>query len=239
MALADDARNTPTIGQIFFSNPSIAKPWDEAFREGLRELGYLDGKNIRIETRYAYRDPAQIPALVNELIGVPVRLLYVSPKAFHAAISATKTIPIVCPDMSNPTRDKVVASVARPGGNVTGIYNLITETATKRLELAMEALPGLKGIAILFDAGDASVAANANEVWQFARGQGLVTRLLPVRNLHDIELALKNIRREPAQVIIVLDTPLTELHEKLIMRSIKDRVPVVSEGATGQRTEPY
>jgi putative ABC transport system substrate-binding protein len=111
-----------------------------AFREGLRELGYIDGKNVTIIARYANGDVARVPVVVDELIALQVDVLAVTPKAVQVAKQRTATIPIVCPDMGNPVRDGLVASLARPGGNLTGAYALDTETNAKRLELIIEVL---------------------------------------------------------------------------------------------------
>ncbi len=117
----------PKIGQLFGTNPSIAKPYDEAFREGLRSFGYVDGNNVILLPRYAHGDPRQFPVLLTELIALNVDVLVVTGTAVPAAMEATRTIPIVCPAMTDPVRDGFVASLAHPGVNLTGGYGLLTE----------------------------------------------------------------------------------------------------------------
>src|SRR4051812_10876377 len=92
---AEEPRNPPTIGQVFGSNPSASKPYDQAFRDGLRDLGYVEGRNVRLLTRYANGDSARFPAIFAELVGLKVDILLVTPTAGHVAKAATSTIPIV------------------------------------------------------------------------------------------------------------------------------------------------
>jgi len=119
---AEEGKKLPKIGQLYATNPSIAKPADDAFRDGLRELGYVDGKTIILLPRYAQGDYTQFPRLLRELIAADVDVLFVNISAVQAALQATRTIPIVCPVMSDPVRDGLVASFAHPGGNLTGAH---------------------------------------------------------------------------------------------------------------------
>lgn len=148
----EDARNLPRIGQVSGSNPVILKPFEEAFRQGLRDLGYVDGENVTILRRYAHGDPARYPALVSELIGLKVDVLFLASSVVPAAMQLTKTIPIVAPTIADPVVSGYAASFAHPGGNLTGGSVLITETNSKRLELAMEVVPGLKRAVLMFEA---------------------------------------------------------------------------------------
>jgi len=120
LAEAEDARKLPRIGQVFGTNPVIVAPFNEAFRQGLRSLGYVDGENVTILPRYAHSDAARFPALISELIALNVDVLVVAHTPIPAAMQLTKTIPIVPPSMDDPVRAGFVASFAHPGGNVTG-----------------------------------------------------------------------------------------------------------------------
>jgi putative ABC transport system substrate-binding protein len=227
----DETRKIPTIGQVWFTSPAAAgKSYDQAFREGLRTLGYVDGKNITIIPGAAEGNEEQLPIVVKKLIAIHVDVIVVSPKAVRAAIQATKTIPIVCPDMGNPVRDGLVASLSHPGGNLTGGYALDTETNAKRLELIAEVVPMAKDVGVLFDANDLSLLANANALSSLARRIGVRVRTLGVRNWREIQAALGAIDRGPLQALIVFDNPLTELHLAALMRLVAHRLPVVSEG---------
>ena len=123
----------------------------EAFRQGLRDLGYIEGKNILVEYRYLREIPNQIPSLVAELLGLKVDVLVAPwrPRAIRAAKQATKTIPIVMVTTDDPVATGMVDSLARPGGNVTGVSRLIRELGGKRLELLKETVPGISRVAVL------------------------------------------------------------------------------------------
>ena len=110
---AENPRRLPRIGQVFGANSVIAKPSDEAFRRGLRNLGYVDGENVIILPRYAHGDSARFPALLSELIALNVDVLVVTSTAVPAAMQATKTIAIVCPTMEDPVEAGLAASFAR------------------------------------------------------------------------------------------------------------------------------
>lgn len=144
----------PTIGEVWSGDASIAKPFDKAFRSGLRDLGYVEGKNVRILAACANGDVTRVRALVEEMVARRVDVLVVGARTLRIATDVTKTVPIVCPSMGDPLIDGLVASLAQPGGNVTGLYAQAHETQSKRLELAMEVVPGLKTLGVLFDASD-------------------------------------------------------------------------------------
>ena len=201
-----------------------------AFREGLRELGYVDGKNVIIIARYANGDVTQVPTAIDQLIALPVDILVVSPKAVQVAKQKTTTIPIVCPDMGNPVRDGLVTSLAHPGGNLTGAYALDTETNAKRLELAIELVPVLKNVGVMFDSTDLSLVANAKALRTLAQRIGVSVRSLAVRDWNEIRSALSRIERDRMQALMIFDNPLTELHLDAIMKLVAHRLPVVSEG---------
>ena len=230
LAYSDEARKLPRIGQVWFSNQTIAGPYDSAFRDGLRELGYVDGKNVTIVARYANSDVTQVPVLLEELISLPVDVIVVTPKAVQVARQRTTTIPIVCPDMNNPVRDGLVASLAHPGGNLTGGYALNTETDAKRLELIIEIVPGAKTVGVMLDGNDVSLLANANALRSLAQTVGVRVRTFAVRDWNEIQAAFSAIERDRLQALMIFDNPLTEVHLDAIMRHAAHRLPVVSEG---------
>ena len=230
LAYSDEARKLPRIGQVWFSNQTIAGPYDSAFRDGLRELGYVDGKNVTIVARYANSDVTQVPVLLEQLISLPVDVIVVTPKAVQVARQRTTTIPIVCPDMNNPIRDGLVASLAHPGGNLTGGYALNTETDAKRLELIIEIVPGAKTVGVMFDGNDVSLLENANALRLLAQTVGVSVRTFAVRDWNEIQAAFSAIERDRLRALMIFDNPLTELHLEAIMRHAAHRLPVVSEG---------
>lgn len=230
LADAEDARKLPRIGQVFGSNPIIAKPWDEAFRQGLRDLGYVEGKNVIFLPRYAHGDSARFPALLSELIALNVDVLFVANTAIPAAMQLTKTIPIVAPTMGDPVRAGFAASLAHPGGNLTGGYTLSVETDSKRLELAKEGVPGLRRAAFMFEVSDVD-PQEVNELRALAHGVGVTVHPVGVRNLDEIETALKAMKSNRPQVLILSGSPLTLLHRgRIIAGAASYKVPVISEG---------
>src|SRR5689334_13795993 len=172
-ANADEARKQPRIGEVFVAPASVYKPYDEALREGLHSLGYVDGKNITIIARYADGNLTRVPALLKELISNDVDVLVVSVTAVQAAMQATQTIPIVAPAMADPIRDGLVSSLAHPGGNLTGGTGMGPDADTKRLQFALELVPGLKRLGLLFEATNAQFENGAVTNRRLANDLGL------------------------------------------------------------------
>ena len=229
--LADDSRKLPQIGLILGGSPSAAKPYAEAFLDGMRALGYVDGKTVTISARYANGDAARHPILVKELIGHRVDVLVVSTAGIRAAMEATSAIPIVCPGFgSDPIRDGLVASLAHPGGNVTGLYPLGTETDSKRLQFAIELVPGLKRVALLFESTNRGWVADASALQAIAQSSGLTLHTDGVRNRDDIQQALAGIEKDHAQALIVLNHPIIYQNRDRILNWARPRIPVIGEG---------
>jgi putative tryptophan/tyrosine transport system substrate-binding protein len=148
---AQSTTRVPRIG--YAGSASIGGPTEEAFLDGLRALGYVEGQNISIEWRFADGRPEILPQLLRELINAPVELILASgPSATLAAKQATTTLPIVMCFGGDPIELGLIASLAQPGGNVTGIAALTSELGPKRLQLFAEALPGISLVAVLWDA---------------------------------------------------------------------------------------
>ena len=142
----------PRIGYPSTRDQSSPGPLVEAFRQGLRDLGYIDGKNILLEFRYAEGKLERLPSLVAELVELNVDVLVVPVlPAIRAAKQATKTIPVVMISNADPVALGLVDSLARPGGNITGISTLSRDLSGKRLEVLMEAIPGISRLAALWE----------------------------------------------------------------------------------------
>ena len=152
-AEAQQIGKIPRIGYVrVVGVPSIPGPNVEAFRQGLKDLGYVEGKNILIEFRYAEGKRDRVPSLVAELVRLKVDVLVSGDDtAIRAAKEATKTIPIVMVINQDPVATGLVDSLARPGGNITGISRLTRELSGKRLELLTEVVPGIARVGILWD----------------------------------------------------------------------------------------
>jgi ABC-type uncharacterized transport system substrate-binding protein len=149
-AQAQQAKKIPRIGFLSLNSRSSIATNADAFRQGLRDFGYIDGRNIVIEWRYADGNSDRLPDLVNELIHLEVDVIVTSATApAQAAKHATSTIPIVIANHNDPVGAGLVASLARPGGNVTGLSNMAIELGGKRLELVSEAVPKVSRVAVL------------------------------------------------------------------------------------------
>jgi putative tryptophan/tyrosine transport system substrate-binding protein len=128
---AEGPRRMLVVGQIWAANSTIAAPYDEAFRDGLRRLGYVDGANIKIVARYANGEAVRFPSLLDELAALHADVLIVSPMAVRAAMQATTTAPIICRALDEPVKHGLVRSLSHRGGNVTGLSTQSADTAQK------------------------------------------------------------------------------------------------------------
>src|SRR5882724_9035526 len=165
IAEAQPPKKVPRIGYLGAASPSASSERIEAFRQGLRELGYVEGKNIVIEYRYPEGKPDRLPALAAELVRLKVDVIITSgPSVTRAAKEATVTIPIVMTNDNDPVGNGFVASLARPGGNVTGLSNLARELSGKRLELLKETVPKLSRVAVFTSSGSADYALVLKEI---------------------------------------------------------------------------
>jgi len=225
---AEQERKLPVVGQLYYSTPALAKPSDDAFREGLRELGYVDGKTVTLVTLYAEGKEEQIRVLVNKLIAARVDVMVVTPKAVHAATEATKTVPIVSV-LADPVRAGVVKNLARPGGNFTGLSLQHWDLDTKRLEILKEMLPTLDRAVLLYDANYPEDVLASKELQEVARAMGVTLRLAGVRTTDEIRSALSDIEKFGEKLLIVWSNPFTFMHRQTIIDLAAHRVPVVSE----------
>ena len=199
-----------------------------AFRRGLQELGYTEGRNLVLEYRSADGDASRFPALISELIGLKVDLIVArgTPAAL-AVKQATRTIPVI---MAVGEPLLIVDSLARPGGNITGLSGVQPELETKRLELLTEMAPGSAGVAALLNMGNPVTAPQLRELDRAARLKGLPFRLFDVRERDDIERAFRAIDVSSEAVVVGLEA-LTQAHRKLIAElAVKHRLPAIYGG---------
>lgn len=203
---------------------------EEAFRQRLRELGYVEGQNIVIEWRFAKGEADLFPEIAVELIRLKVDCINANGiDATVAARQATKTIPIVMVGAADdPVRHGLVASLARPGGNVTGFINISSELSGKRLQLLKETLPKASRVAILSDSGSRPAAAHVRETEFAARALGVQLQSLKVRNPEDLENAFRAAGKGRAQALIVVQTGLVNSHRaRIVNLAVKTRLPVM------------
>jgi putative ABC transport system substrate-binding protein len=201
----------------------------EAFRQGLRELGYVEGKNIVIEWRSTEDKPDRLPALATELVSLKVDVIVTGgPSATRAAKGATSTIPIVMSTDPDPVANGFVASLARPGGNITGLATLAPELSGKRLELLKETVPKLSRVAVFGTSTTPGNAQNIKETELAARAFGLQLQSLDVRAPKDMETAFRAAGKARAESIIVLSGPMVNSHRSQIVDlAVKSRLPAI------------
>jgi len=198
VALAQQPKKVPRIGFLTTLSPSTISDRIEAFRQGLRELGYVEGKNIVIEWRYAEEKLDRLPALVSELVGLKVDVIVTGgTAATRPAKQATVTIPIVMAFDDDPIGSGFAASLARPGGNITGLSTQASEISGKRLELLREIVPKLSRVAVLGTSTRPGNAQSLREVELAAGALGVKLQYLDVLSPEDIETAFRGASKGP------------------------------------------
>ena len=225
---AEEARKLPTVGLAIPVDAATDAPYQKAFRDGLQELGWVDGRNVTLIVRYSNGDPVKLRNLIDELIALRVDVLWGEAPALK---QATSTIPIVSPTMGDPVKTGLVASLARPGGNLTGVSKQSYDIWPKQLELAKEVVPNLRRLCFLFDtAAEPDAPASAHQLTELAAGAGITVRVFPVDSPTGLQAALKAIRRERPQVLMVWSSPLMTQHRRTIMEAVAHRMPVITDG---------
>jgi putative tryptophan/tyrosine transport system substrate-binding protein len=205
-------------------HPSVA-----AFRQGLRELGWIEGQNVTIEYRWAAGDPTRHRALVTDLVQLKVDVIVLSgPSAIRAAREATSTVPIVFVLLTDPVAAGYVKSFARPGGNLTGMASQFEELITKQLQLLQETLPRLSRITLLQHRDSLLAVLGAAET--ASRNLGLTARTFRIAEMAECEQVFKTSRRERVDAIHVLPSPVFNAHRRqLIDLAARYRLPAVYE----------
>jgi putative ABC transport system substrate-binding protein len=201
----------------------------EAFRKGLRELGWVEGQSFTIETRFADGKPERLPELAVELVRQRVDLILTgSTPGALAAKRATSTIPIVMVTTGDPVRDGLVTSLARPGGNITGVTALGQALDTKRLELIKEAVPGVTRVAVLVDPDSYYTALFLREKDAAARRLGVELRILEAHDPGTLEKALATVAEGRVGALMVQTNPTFITHRTRIVALVaKNRLPAV------------
>ena len=228
-AEAQQAKKVHRIGFLGATSPSAISARLDAFRQGLRELGYVEGKNILIEYRYAEGKLDRLPALAAELVGLKVDVIVLAgPASIRPAKEATNTIPIVMANDADPVGSGVVASLARPGGNITGLSNFAPEIGGKRLELLKEIVPKLTRVAVLGTATTTGTAQVLQEMELAARVLKVHLQYLDVPGPKDIETAFREVRKGRADAILVLQGGVFNSQRKQIAGlAVKSGLPAI------------
>ncbi len=217
------------IGLLSGISPSDAALWNQAFRLGLRDLGWVEGKNISIEYRYAEGRYDRLPDLAADLVRLKVDVIVatVSPAAL-AAQKATRAIPIVIAAAGDPVALGLVESLARPGGNITGLSQMGPQVTGKRLELLKEMVPKLSRVAVLWNPQGAVATLYWKEIQLPARQLGVQLHSLEVRSPNDFDNAFEEATRAGAGALFIIPDPVTVTNLKRIADlATKSRLPSI------------
>jgi putative ABC transport system substrate-binding protein len=201
----------PTIGYLGGGGPVSQRAWAEAFTQRLRELGWLEGRTIAIEYRWGEGRAERYSEIAAEFVQLKVDVILAGgTEAAIAAKQATSVIPIVFPTAGDPVGSRLVASLARPGGNVTGLSNLGSNLAAKRLEIMREVVPGLGRLAVMANADYSGGVTEREEIDAAARTIGLEVISLPIRRPEDIAPAFEALKRR-ADALYIVGDPLVNI----------------------------
>jgi putative ABC transport system substrate-binding protein len=216
------------IGILLPASASSYSAWVEAFRQRLRELGYVEGKNILIEYRYTEGKYERLPDLAAELVRLKVDVIVTTGRAVLAAKKASPTIPIVFAAALDPVGGGLVSSLARPGGNITGLSVMAPDLDGKRLELLKEAFPKVARVAFLWEPGSRGGNLPLTEMEAVAKALGVKLQSLEVRSLDDFDGAFARAKREGAQALITFSRPLVNTQQRQVLDfAAKNRLPAI------------
>jgi putative ABC transport system substrate-binding protein len=234
LALAPFAAEAQPAGRVYrvgilgeaASDPSEARLW-QAFRSGMRERGWIEGKNILIESRWAEGNSARLPQLAADLVRLKVDLIVTRGSIYtQGARAATSSIPIVFTMHADPEKTGHVASLARPGGNITGLSIQMTDLNVKGLEFLTSAVPGAKQIAVLGSPDMPSYTPSLKALQEAARPFQLQLRTVVARTGADLENAFSAIAREHAQAVVVLGFgPYMAARQRIAELALRHRLP--------------
>jgi putative ABC transport system substrate-binding protein len=227
--LATDAQprgKIPLVGVLRPTSPT--DPLTEAFRQGLRDLGYVEGHNIRLECRFAEGQYERLPELAAELVRLPVDILVTDGPGAVAAKHATDRIPIVFAAFSNPLEEGLVASLARPGGNLTGFSPMALELAGKRLELLREIVPGILHMAIVWNPERLDHAIQVKEIQAMAARVGSHLEVMEMRSPQEFDHAFQTMVDKGVGAAIMLDDAMFyNERTRLVELAAKSQMPTM------------
>ena len=218
-AAAGDSRSLPRV---------------QAIREALREYGYVEGRNLQFELRWADGKLDRLSALAAELVALKVdAIIVVGTSGTAGALAATRTVPIVMATSSDPVADGHVASLAHPGGNVTGLSSMSTELGAKRIELLKEVFPKLsRSIAVMWNSTVSGMRARFEEARAAAPKLGLDVRSIEVKNLNELESAFASLGKDPPDALVLVADPFTASQRARIIDFVAARhIPTVYDSS--------
>ncbi len=221
-------KKIPRIGYLSSSSAEIQKDQLAAFLQGLQELGYLEGKNIVIEQRYAAGQFERLRELAAELVRLKVDIVIAASDAAEPATETTTTIPIVFLAAPDPVGTGLVASLARPGGNVTGLSDLHSVLVTKRLELIKEVVPSASRIAFLWNSASTTGPPQLKDIQAAAPALRVTLLSFEVKGPGDFERVFAAIGKERPGALVVHGNPLLRNHQRRIFEfAVKSRLPAI------------
>jgi len=225
---AQQANKPPTIGFLGANTPSAMSQWTVAFVQRLRELGWIEGRNVAIEYRWAEGQLNRSPELIAEFVRLKVDIIVThATENVLAAKQATSVIPIIFAAVSDPVGNGIVTSLVRPGGNVTGLSAQISDVAGKRLELLQEISPGLRRLAIMATIDNPSHALETKEVRTAAHALGLETMVSELRRTDDLASAIGAIKGHAEAIYVQVDPFFTTNRVQLNTLALGARLPTM------------
>jgi putative ABC transport system substrate-binding protein len=228
VAQTQQLKKVPRLGFLVPGNQAAFATRIDAFRQGLREFGYSEGQNIIVEYRYAERGLDQLPELADELVRLKVDIIVTAGTGTRAAKNATSTIPVVFAAATDPVATGLIDSLARPGGNITGVTNLSEDLDGKRLELLKESVSKLSRLAHLWNP-----ESQKSDVQSTAQEIGLKLHTLEVRSSKEFDGAFQTILKERAEALIISPSPLFITFETRIVNfAAKNRLPSINQSSS-------
>ena len=234
-AEAQQSKKIPVIGYVSSNSPASPGPLLGAFRQGLRDLGYIEGTNILVEYRYADGNLNHSPSLVAELGELKVDLLVIPTlPGMLAAKQTTKTIPIVIVSNADPVAAGLVDTLSRPGGNITGLTTLTRDLSGKRLELITEVVPRMSGVGVLWHAASQNSAIGFKEYEAAARVLNIDLQSLDVRGVNpDLQQTFQTaVKRRMSALLTITGGSLFRRQKNVADLALKNRLPSLFEGNT-------
>src|SRR5882757_3612018 len=233
--LEADAQPSAKVATIGYLSLAGSVPLAEAFRQGLQELGYVEGKTIAIVYRSAEGKPERLPALAAELVQLPVDVIVATTGlGAQAAKNTTTTIPIVMVSGADPVAIGLVASLARPGGNITGLSLMNAELAGKQLQLLKEATASLARVAVLWNARDAVMTNIFSEIRTAAPGLGMTVQPLGVQEAKDIDSAIATMTEERPDALFMITDVLTSRYVQQVLDfAVQHQLPTMFQSIGG------
>ncbi len=226
---AQQRKTIPRIGILELASPSASAEGHKALQRGLRELGYFEGMNLIIEYRYANGKLDFLPRLAAELVGLKVDVIVTrSTGSIRAAMNASKTIPIVFPSAGSPVEDGLVASLAKPEGNVTGLTQLSAELDGKKLEILKLSAPKVIHVGLLWTAGSARPDKRSQDAQPAAKALGIQLHSLELKDADDLSRIFAAAKQAGVQGLSLTPSPLLFTHRATIFDFVtKNRLPTM------------